>query len=82
MVLMKVKYDAYNRHFRVFDHELARTLQDGETYVLIADLPVKDSETKPPADISLKTACLTCDRETSAWFIAKYGKCAWCGTPR
>src|SRR5689334_314146 len=45
MVLMRVQYDAYNRQFRVSDRELARTLQDGETYVLIADFSVKDLAT-------------------------------------
>ena len=81
MVLMRVQYDAYNRQFRVSDRELARTLQDGETYVLIADFSVKDLATKPPAEIGLQTACPMCNRDTSLWFIEKYGKCAWCGTP-
>jgi hypothetical protein len=44
MVLIKVQYDAYNRQFKVIDRELARILEDGETYMLIADVSIKDLE--------------------------------------
>ncbi len=44
MVLIKVQYDAYNRQFKILDRELARTLEDGETYMLIADVSIKDLE--------------------------------------
>jgi hypothetical protein len=47
MVLIRVQYDAYNRHFKVVDQEYARTLADGETYVLVADVSVKDLEMRP-----------------------------------
>ena len=46
MVLIKVQYDAYNRQFKVVDRELARILEDGETYMLIADVSIKDLELK------------------------------------
>jgi len=46
MVLIKVQYDAYNRRFNVIDRELARTLEDGETYMVIADVLLKDLELK------------------------------------
>jgi hypothetical protein len=42
MVLIKVQYDAYNRQFKLCDRQLANTLTDGETYLLIADLSVDD----------------------------------------
>jgi hypothetical protein len=44
MVLIKVQYDAYNRQLKVIDRELARILEDGETYMLIADVSIKDLE--------------------------------------
>jgi len=46
MVLIKVQYDAYNRLFKVVDRELARILEDGETYMVIADVSLKDLELK------------------------------------
>ena len=42
MVLIKVQYDAYNRQFKLLDRELAHTLVDGESYLLIADLPSEE----------------------------------------
>ena len=42
MVLIKVKYDAYNRQFKLLDSNLAHVLDDGETYMLIADVSVDD----------------------------------------
>ena len=46
MVLIKVRYDAYNRQFRLLNGDLRHSLEDGETYVLIADVS--------PQDIALK----------------------------
>jgi hypothetical protein len=46
MVLIKVQWDAYNRQFRLIDRELAPALEDGETYMLIADVSVGDLESK------------------------------------
>lgn len=43
MILIKVQYDAYNRQFKLLDPETARKLEDGETYVLIADVAVPDA---------------------------------------
>ena len=51
MVLIKVQYDAYNRQFKIVDRELAPTLEDGETYMLIADVSVQDLEAKRAAEI-------------------------------
>ena len=51
MVLIKVQYDAYNRHLKILDRELARKLEDGETYILIADVSIKDLELKQYAEI-------------------------------
>jgi hypothetical protein len=51
MVLIKVQYDAYNRQFKLLDLQLAKTLEDGESYVLIADVSVTDVEPKQPAEI-------------------------------
>ena len=42
MILIKVQYDAYNRQFKLLDRQLARVLEDGETYILIADVSIKD----------------------------------------
>ena len=44
MVLIKVRYDAYNRQFTLIDRNLAHTLEDGETYVVMADVSVRDLE--------------------------------------
>jgi hypothetical protein len=41
MILIKVKYDAYNRQFVLVDREMARSLEDGEIYVLVADVSVQ-----------------------------------------
>ena len=51
MVLIKVQWDAYNRQFKLLDRELARTLEDGETYMLIADVSVRDLELKQEMEI-------------------------------
>ena len=51
MVLIKVQYDAYNRQFKILDRELARILKDGETYMLIADISVKDLELRSSEDV-------------------------------
>ena len=42
MVLVKVQYDAYNRQFKPLDRELLPLLEDGETYMLIADVSIED----------------------------------------
>ena len=52
MVLIKVQYDAYNRQFKILDRELARSLEDGETYMVIADVSVKDLELKQSVEIT------------------------------
>jgi len=51
MVLIKDQWDAYNRQFKLLDQELARTLEDGETYMLIADVSVRDLESKQDMEI-------------------------------
>jgi hypothetical protein len=48
MVLIKVRYDAYNRQFKLMDRELAHILEDGETYVVLADVSPRDLESKEP----------------------------------
>jgi hypothetical protein len=53
MVLVKVSYDAYNRQFKLVDRDLVHLLEDGETYVVLADVsvaylkPSKDAEVLP-----------------------------------
>ena len=52
MVLIKVRYDAYNRQFKLLDRDLAGALEDGSSYLLIADfstdeIPAGDAETQP-----------------------------------
>ena len=51
MVLIKVQWDAYNRQFKLLDRELARTLEDGEVYMLIVDVSVRDLESKQDMEI-------------------------------
>jgi hypothetical protein len=59
MVLIKVQYDAYNRQFKLLDRELARTLEDGETYMLIADVSVRDLEAKHSTEIQFDPVSVT-----------------------
>ena len=54
MVLIKVRYDAYNRQFKLVDRELAHILEDGETYVVMADVSVADLEPSKDAEVSLE----------------------------
>jgi hypothetical protein len=42
MVLIKVQYDAYNRQFKLLDGECRKALEDGEIYMLIADVSLED----------------------------------------
>ena len=51
MVLIKVRYDAYNRQFKLVDRELAHMLEDGETYVVMADLSVGDLKQSKDAEV-------------------------------
>jgi hypothetical protein len=41
MVLIKVRYDAYNRQFTLLDQELTHTLDDGENYLSSRICPLK-----------------------------------------
>jgi hypothetical protein len=52
VVLIKVQYDAYNRQFKLLDQQLVRALEDGETYVLIADVSLQDLKPASEAEIS------------------------------
>ena len=51
MVLVRVSYDAYNRQFKLVDRELAHMLEDGETYVVMADVSVGDLEPSKEAEL-------------------------------
>lgn len=51
MVLIKVRYDAYNRQFKLMDRELAHMLEDGETYVVLADVSIRDLEPSKDAEV-------------------------------
>jgi hypothetical protein len=59
MVLVRVQYDAYNRQFKILDRELAKIMKDGEDYMLIADISVKDLETKPSAEVQVELVPVT-----------------------
>jgi hypothetical protein len=59
MVLIKVQYDAYNRQFKILDREFARILKDGETYMVIADISVKDLELRPSEDVQVELVPVT-----------------------
>ena len=52
MVLIKVQYDAYNRQFKLLDSELSHVLDDGETYVLIADVTFEDVKVTAGAEVA------------------------------
>jgi len=54
MVLIRVEYDAYNRQFKILDRELAHILEDGETYLIIADVHPAEIEPEPVPEL----ACL------------------------
>ena len=51
MVLIKVRYDAYNRQFTLIDRNLAHTLEDGETYVVMANVSVRDLKPNQEAQV-------------------------------
>ena len=51
MVLIRVQYDAYNRQFKLLDRELLAALEDGEIYVLIADVSVEDLRRTAISDV-------------------------------
>jgi hypothetical protein len=59
MVYIRVQYDAYNRQFKIVDSELARTLRDGETYIVIADVSMEDPELNDPAPIQAEFNIVT-----------------------
>jgi len=59
MVLMRVEYDTYSSQFKILDRELARTLKDGETYMLIADISVKHLEMQRSADAQVELVPVT-----------------------
>ena len=59
MVLVRVQYDAYNRQCKILDRELAKTMKDGEAYMLIADISIKDLETKPSAEVRVEFVPVT-----------------------
>ena len=59
MVLIRVQYDAYNRQFKLLDRDRLAALEDGETYVLIADVSVEDLRRTAISDVrsELEDAC-------------------------
>jgi hypothetical protein len=60
MVLIRVQYDAYNKRFTVIDRDLLRSLADGETYMLVADVSAKGLESKPAAETQAVEEYLLC----------------------
>lgn len=54
MVLIKVQYDAYNRQFKVLDRDLMHLLDDGETYVLIADVSIEDIKVTDAEEVPIQ----------------------------
>ena len=42
MTLIKVQYDGYNRQFKLLDRDLVGQLEDGTTYLVIADVSTRD----------------------------------------
>ena len=60
MVLIRVQYDAYNKHFTVIDRELLRSLSDGETYMLVAEVSTRDLELKQSAETQAEEEYLHC----------------------
>jgi hypothetical protein len=52
MILIRVKYDTYNRQFVLVDREMARSLEDGETYMLVAE----EEKTAAPTVVEIELA--------------------------
>ena len=50
MTLIRVRYDAYNRQFKLLDKPMSGVLEDGETY-LIMNFSGSDFELEP-AEVS------------------------------
>lgn len=42
MLLVRVQYDGYNRQFKLLDRDLVGKLEDGASYLLIADISTED----------------------------------------
>ena len=60
MVLIRVQYDGYNKRFTVIDRDLLRSLSDGETYMLVADVSTRDLELKQSGEIQSEDEYLHC----------------------
>jgi hypothetical protein len=46
MIFIRVRYDVYDRQFKLLDRELAGMLEDGETYLLAVDSSTVESGTE------------------------------------
>ena len=42
MLLVRVQYDGYNRQFKLLDRDLVGKLEDGASYLLIADISTQE----------------------------------------
>ena len=42
MLLVRVQFDGYNRQFKLLDRDLVGKLEDGASYLLIADISTED----------------------------------------
>ena len=42
MLLVRVQYDGYNRQFKLIDRDLVGKLEDGASYLLIADISTQE----------------------------------------
>lgn len=45
-MMVRIQYDAYNRYFKILDHELDRLFEDGDVFLLV----ISDSEKDPGID--------------------------------
>ena len=59
MVLIRVEYDGYNRQFKIVDRELAHSLEDGEIYLLIADVHAAEIQSELISDQHRLPALIT-----------------------
>ena len=53
MVLIRVEYDAYNRRFKLVDRDLARLLEDGEQYLVIASIAASEVESQDSPTLAI-----------------------------
>ena len=55
MLLVRVQYDGYNRQFKLLDRDLVGKLEDGASYLLIADISTQEIVSPQTVDGEMET---------------------------